>query len=420
MFKTLVCVVLAAAALTAQTPPASDVPYPFRDADLSKSPRITKLRRDIQTNRESAVEQFWNEVRQNGAPLVEPIPGDDNHSFVTFVWRGSAGAKNVVITDGVSIGIGDADPVKSEMTRIPNTDVWYRTYDVRNDARFTYALSENDSLVSFLAPNRGGNSKPDPFNSHKFLTGQTYLELRDAPPQPWSLPAPPENSGRLENVALSGRNLWVYMPHGFQPNDKAYPMVVLMGGAAYVRFIPVAAILDNLIAAKRIPPSLAVVVGSSNEELMCSTAFTDFLAKELVPWMRTTYHATDDPQQTVIGGASLGGLESTFTAVTNPGVFGKVLSQSGSYWWKPDNEKEDEWLTRRIQSTSKLPLQFFLEVGRMEAVDLQLGSNRRMRDTLVARGYSVQYREFNGNHNYINWQGGLGEGLIALLGQRVP
>jgi enterochelin esterase family protein len=119
----------------------------------------------------------------------------------------------------------------------------------------------------------GGNSKPDPFNPHKFLTGQTYLELRDAPPQPWSLPASAERSGRVENVALNGRNLWVYVPHDFQPRERAYPLVVLLGGAPYLRFIPVASILDNLIAAKRIPPSIAVVVGSSNEELTCSGPF---------------------------------------------------------------------------------------------------------------------------------------------------
>jgi enterochelin esterase family protein len=43
-----------------------------------------------------------------------------------------------------------------------------------------------------------------------------------------------------------------------------------------------------------------------------------------------------------------------------------------------------------------------------------------MRDALTEKGYAVRYKEFNGNHNYINWQGGLAEGLIALLGQRVP
>src|SRR5688572_28043608 len=120
----------------AQAPPASDNTYAFRAADDTASPRIARLRKDIQNNGAAAVEQFWQEMQQNTAPLIEAIPGDPPHSLITFVWRGSAAADNVVITNGVSIGIGGADPLNSQMERIADTDVWYCTYDVRNDGRF--------------------------------------------------------------------------------------------------------------------------------------------------------------------------------------------------------------------------------------------------------------------------------------------
>src|SRR5262249_707099 len=148
----------------------------------------------------------------NGAPLVESIPGDDKHSLVTFVWRGSSKAENVVITDGVSVGVGDVDPINSEMTRIPETDVWYRTYNVRNDARFTYSLSENDPLALFTDPNRKSNSKADPLNPHKFATGQSYVELRDALPQPWIALRPAAMPGKVESTSLKNVSVWVYTP----------------------------------------------------------------------------------------------------------------------------------------------------------------------------------------------------------------
>jgi enterochelin esterase-like enzyme len=44
--------------------------------------------------------------------------------------------------------------------------------------------------------------------------------------------------------------------------------------------------------------------------------------------------------------------------------------------------------------------------------------NRRLRDALKAKGYEVAYTEFDGAHEYINWQGTLADGLIALLGGR--
>jgi enterochelin esterase family protein len=44
------------------------------------------------------------------------------------------------------------------------------------------------------------------------------------------------------------------------------------------------------------------------------------------------------------------------------------------------------------------------------------GTNRaRRRDALRAKGYWVDYQEFNGGHECLNWRGTLAEGLIALL-----
>ena len=308
--------------------------------------------------------------------------------------------------------------------RIPDTDVWYRTYDVRNDARFTYSLSENDPLALFTDPNRKSNAKADPLNPHKFATGQTYVELPSAPSQPWIALRPPAMSGKVENTSVKNFNVSVYTPVNFQQTGESYPLVVMMGGRAYMNFVSVPATLDNLIVEKRIPSVVAVAVNGSNDN-PCSPEYANFLATELVPWMRSTYHATDNPTQTVIGGSSLGGLTSTCTAINHPDVFGKVLSQSGSYWWKrtfgsrstPDNVAEAEWLTRQIAAMPQVPVQFFLEVGRMEAPDVQLEPNRNMRDALIAKGYAVHYQEFNGNHNYINWRGSFGEGLIVLLGK---
>lgn len=53
----------------------------------------------------------------------------------------------------------------------------------------------------------------------------------------------------------------------------------------------------------------------------------------------------------------------------------------------------------------------------MEEREVQLATNRRMRDALIAKGYTVHYQEFNGNHNYINWRGTVGEALVCLLGR---
>jgi hypothetical protein len=40
---------------------------------------------------------------------------------------------------------------KDRMLHLEHTNIWYKTYRVRNDARFAYNLSPNDSLQSFDA-----------------------------------------------------------------------------------------------------------------------------------------------------------------------------------------------------------------------------------------------------------------------------
>ena len=195
------------------------------------------------------------------------------------------------------------------------------------------------------------------------------------------------------------------------------PKLVELSAALLMVLVPVPTVLDNLIGQRRIAPTVAVMVGSPNRdaEQSCSTSFAAFLANELVPWMRTNYDATANPQLTVIGGSSRGGLAASCAAFQNPSVFGKILSQSGSYWWKPDREPGAEWLTGQLARSPMLPLQFFVEVGEMEISD-QLNTNRRLRDVLTAKGYAVDYREFNGSHTYLNWRGSFADGVICLIG----
>jgi enterochelin esterase family protein len=54
----------------------------------------------------------------------------------------------------------------------------------------------------------------------------------------------------------------------------------------------------------------------------------------------------------------------------------------------------------------------------MEERASQLVTNRHFRDVLKARGYTIQYREFNGVHDYLNWRDSLVQGLAYLAGTR--
>ena len=107
-----------------------------QDAELS-SPRLSALRKEIQGGNRQALEQFWQAVTTQGAPLVEPIIGDDRHVLLTFLWRAKEETRNVVVAGGVA----GNEFSENQMSRLLDTDLWHRTYKVRNDARFSYHLS---------------------------------------------------------------------------------------------------------------------------------------------------------------------------------------------------------------------------------------------------------------------------------------
>ena len=56
----------------------------------------------------------------------------------------------------------------------------------------------------------------------------------------------------------------------------------------------------------------------------------------------------------------------------------------------------------------------------MESYSIQIEANRHMRDALTAKGYPVGYSEYDGGHSFLNWSGGMVNGLQSLIGPSNP
>jgi len=404
------------------------------------SPRLAVLAAQIEKGDENAVSDFWREIEKNGAPLIEPDSEDSENYLVTFLYHGSEETKNVVLF--IDRGLW-GDIASNRLQILGKTDIWIKTYRFRKDARFTYSLSVNDLLTPIHEISgaeawieRSSSWITDPLNPKKFPfypRPVSVVELPGAPPQPWITPKKGVPRGKVISYKFKSafldneRTIWIYTPFGYNAEEINYGMLILFDGGSYISWIPTPTILDNLIAEHIIPPIISVFVNHPNQalrnqELSCSEAFTQFLAEELVPWIRSTYRVSENPALTVIGGSSNGGLGAAFAAFCHPEIFGNVLSQSGAFMYSPSNENEAEWLIRQIKTAPPLPIRFHLDCGLMEISQTQPGvpsildSNRHLRDLLLAKGYRVHYQEFNGGHEYINWRGQLADGLIALLG----
>ena len=383
------------------------------------SPRLIALARKVKAGNRAALKLFWEEV-QGKTPLVEPVPGDEQLRRVTFLWRGGAEGSEVRLD-----GQFPPDSQDAPLLRLASTDVWFLTVRLPATARFTYGFKRPGKRQVF-----------DPLNPLRFRSS-SFAELPAAPPQSWIGIQPEVPKGTLSHEKLRSENLKeersvsIYTPPGYDPKSGSYGLLVLFDGQDYRGPMPIPTILDNLVAAKKIRPLVAILVDNQSEEsrdrdLECYPPFADFLAKELVPWARQRYRFSAEPERTIVGGVSLGGLNAAYCALRYPEVFGNVLSQSGAFGYFPgweDQEATDYspfgWLIRQFVTTRKLPIRFYLEAGLFEndCPDTLLAQNRRMRDVLEAKGYSVVYSEFAGGHEFLSWRGSVADGLIALAGR---
>lgn len=137
---------LSGAHVRAHTAAQSDAALP------PESRRLESLQKEVESGRGGALNQFWQEVARTGAPLVEPIEGDDQNLLVTFLWRDRAAQKFVAVFPFARV-----NPLAHLLARLPGTDVWFRNYRMRRNARFEYLVSANDSLAPFAARDPNGD-----------------------------------------------------------------------------------------------------------------------------------------------------------------------------------------------------------------------------------------------------------------------
>lgn len=395
------------------------------------SPRLNQLTQSILEGK--STESFWQQVIAQGTPMVEVK--DERNSIVTFLWRG---AKHNVRLFGAPY-----DGHK-ELTLLAKSDVWYTSYIMPNTSRTSYQLApdvpqlpgtKQQQKVAVLA-----TAQQDPYNKFSLLPypsadkyqSRSIVVLSQAPEQKWQS-GNARHKGSIKNYRFSSkllnntRDISIYTPANYNANDKQQALLFIFDGNAYQTKVPTPQILDNLIAARKIPATIAVFIANPSRsarsnELPPNAKFAEFMAKELLPFVKEKSHSQASSYNTILTGSSYGGLASSYVAFQYPALFGTVLSQSASFWWsprKPSGEREEaEWLTREYAKAKVKPVRFYFSAGVFESgympVDI-LESNRHFRDILMAKGYPYTYEEVAGGHNYVNWRGGLAKGLIALF-----
>ncbi|MBK8953493.1 MAG: esterase [Chitinophagaceae bacterium] len=151
--------------------------------------------------------------------------------------------------------------------------------------------------------------------------------------------------------------------------------------------------------------------------------YTSFILKELLPYIRHTYHVYSF-RENVFAGFSLGGLSALDIVWNYPGIFNKAGVFSGSLWWRSVDQTEKEYdddrhriMHQRIRNGVFNPgQQFFFQCGNMdETADRNYnGIIDSIEDTLdiitelAKKGYDkdrdICYVEYaDGKHDVDTW-----------------
>ena len=233
------------------------------------------------------------------------------------------------------------------------------------------------------------------------------------------------------------RDLVVYTPPGYelQPG-RGFPVLYLNDGQnlfdGATSFIPgqdwhVGQTADEAINAHVVEPLIVVGMYNTRARVLEYTPtrapklggghadrYARFLMEEVKPFVEREYRTLPGPQNTGIGGSSLGGLVALYLGLKHSKVFGKVAALSPSVWW---NQLAIHRFAKSLHVEPRPRI--WLDIGTREGPRI-VEQVERFRDVLLEKGWRLALdlhfeRVEGGEHNEAAWAERVGPFLQFLF-----
>jgi predicted alpha/beta superfamily hydrolase len=189
-------------------------------------------------------------------------------------------------------------------------------------------------------------------------------------------------------VFRNTRLLRVWLPPGYDDRANAarrYPVLYLNDGQnlfeSSTSFTGVEwqadETADRLIREGTVPPLIIVGIDNAGKDRIREympyrslqpmimraqgSRYPHFVIKEVMEFIARNYRVATGPENTGLGGSSLGALISLYTAAVRPGVIGRLLLESPSLW------ASNRQLIKDSRQIRLWPERIFLAVGTAEA-----------------------------------------------------
>ncbi len=237
------------------------------------------------------------------------------------------------------------------------------------------------------------------------------------------------------------RDIIVYLPPGYRRKRiRRYPVLYLQDGQNVFDVATsfrgdewqVDETAESLIAAAQIEPLIVVGIYNTGEHRIDeytptvdaghlrggkSQLYSQMLRLEIKPMIDREFRTRKGPENTGLGGSSLGGLVTLELGLSHPEVFGKLAVMSPALWW------DKKMMLAQVEALpEKLPLRIWLDMG-LEEGERCVQDTREMRDLLERKGWvegrDLQHWEYPGaGHTESAWAARMGQVLRFLFPAR--
>ncbi len=334
---------------------------------------------------------------------------------VTFVYRGAA--DEVYLRCWIA-GLKTAQPLQ----KLADTDLWVTTFDLPEKSRIEYKFEViTDGRRELLLDPLNPVLAHDPFGANSVCQGYRY-ERPD-----WTEHDDGVRAGSIDNLSVESKNfgesrdVQVYLPARFRRNRK-YPLLIAHDGADYLRYAAFKTVLDNLIDRLEIPQMIVALTQSPDrlKEYGADDRHATFVADELMPALANAYPLDDAAHSRGIMGASFGGVAALHAAWRNPGLFGCLLLQSGSFAFSdlgshqrgPVFDPVARFMNEFREDERETCEKIYMSCGIYESL---IYENRSLVPRLQSQGSIVRFDEVRDAHNWENWRDRMRDGLCWLF-----